>query len=81
MDAVPGIGFVAGGLCGLTIGAVGFLLWWMGQRQMRQNVFGFILGALLQALDDLQADLLGNHADQARRCRDLCASLQRLIGQ
>jgi hypothetical protein len=73
------LGVVAAGLIALLAA----VLWWADRRRTTQLVLGFAVQSLAGALEELLALLPaeGEAAQQARRCRDLCAAVLRLVRQ
>ena len=71
------LGVVAAGLIAL----VAALLWWADHRRIMRLVLGFAVESLAAAFEELLT-LLPRHgaaAEQAGRCRDLCAAVLRLV--
>jgi len=81
MLVTPALAFVLGVLAASLVAVVAALLWWADHRRTMRLVLGFAVQSLAGALEELLA-LLPAHgaaAEQAGRCRDLCAAVLRLV--
>ena len=75
--------FALGVVLGLAAAALSIGLWWTSDPRFQRAVPGFAIRALGDGLARLQSELpaRGAHADQAQRCTELCATVQRLINE
>lgn len=75
------LAFILGVVCTGLIALVAALLWWADHRHTLRLVLGFSVQSLAGALEELRTLLPaeGTAAEQAARCRDLCAAVLRLV--